>query len=118
MMQNRFKRKANKNVLSLDTSTKSENITFKDLIDSNFNIEKEIIKNENKKVLYNNISKLNTREQFIILNYYGILEKSLNVFELSQYLGVSNDRVYQIKKTALRKLKKLLESTKGWSYEK
>lgn len=116
--QNYIKRKANLNTLSLDSYTKSENMAFKDLIDSEIDIENETIKKEYKKMLYENISKLNTREQFIILNYYGMLEKSLNIQEISQRLSITESTVYGIKRRALKKLKKLLENTKGWNYEK
>lgn len=96
--------------LSLNSEIKSDNnhTEFGELIENqNINIEEEITKKEEKEYLVKILSeKLTEREERIIRKHFGIGEPALSVEQIGKELGVTKQRVSQIEKGALRKLRK------------
>ena len=66
--------------------------------------KRELHKNQ-KKIVDELLSKLSWRERFIIEQYYGINEKEKNLEEIGRMLGITKERVRQIKGQSLKKLR-------------
>ena len=78
--------------------------------DSAFSNESEERKKETngiqKEIIAKLLSSLNEREKNIIENYYGINgKKEMTLTEIGEEYSLSSERVRQIKKTSLRKLR-------------
>lgn len=83
-------------------------------IDEDMNIENEFIDdNENdfkcdelKKIILMLVDCLNDREQYVITEYFGLnSKKSLTLEEIGNTMGLTKERVRQIKEKALKKLR-------------
>lgn len=69
-----------------------------------------------KEIMADLLNFLNDRERKILELKYGLLGECFSFRQISELLGVSKTRVYQIEKRALRKLRRILEE-KGLDYE-
>lgn len=98
----------NKPVLcnSFNYDTEDERVIKKEVLLSNEKDEeeKELHKNQ-KKIVDTLLSKLSNRERFIIEQYYGINSKEKNLEEIGKILGITKERVRQIKEQSLKKLR-------------
>ena len=87
----------------------SERMDF--LVDKRQNIEENLSlrqeANFKKKVLYDCLSKLNEREQYIIKNRM-LSDKGITLEEIGAKFNVSRERVRQIEKKAFEKLSELV----------
>ncbi len=99
--------------LSLDADVDDEGRTkFEDLFTSDMgNQEEVVIEKERKKILREKLNKareqLNERER-LILEKRLLAEKPMTLQELADKLGVSRERVRQIEKRTLEKLRKMM----------
>lgn len=105
--------KANKNTISLETviyNKGSEEIILKDTLKSEINLEKELLKKEQIKMLYNSISKLKERDKFVINHYYGLNNyKKLKQKDIAIILGINQSRVSKIVELSKKRLRKMME---------
>lgn len=85
---------------SLDTPI-YEDLTLKDIIESDYNGP-----NFTKDALLNAISHLNSREKKVIIEYFGIGVPEKSLQDLSEEMGLGQERIRQIKKKGLKKLEK------------
>ena len=68
--------------------------------------EKNEIESNHRAVVENLLVKLDDRERIIVENYYGLNElEEKNLEEIGDMLGISKERVRQVKLTALRKMR-------------
>jgi len=74
------------------------------LSDENDNKTKELQKGQ-KTIVNKILSKLNNRERFVIEQYYGINCDEKNLEEIGKILGITKERVRQIKRCALNKMR-------------
>ena len=75
------------------------------LSDEEDEAKRELHKNQ-RRVIEKLMSKLEGREKYIVEQYYGInIKKGKNLEELGNELGITKERVRQIKKGALNKLR-------------
>ena len=65
-------------------------------------LENEYLKN---KEVQNAISKLNKREREIVLKYYGIVGEPLTLGKIGEEVGLTKERVRQVKENAIRKIR-------------
>src|SRR5574344_1210028 len=75
-----------------------------DIISDNVNIEEEYILNDQIKKLYEEIFKLNIKEQYIIIKLYGLYCEPLSQDEIAYRLNYSQSQMSRIKSKALLKL--------------
>lgn len=100
---------------SLNNSVNDDSsATFEDIIPVNKNVEEDFIEKEslrlNKKILKEGFNLLNDREKDIIKIRFFSKNKSLTYQEIGDKYGISKQRVQQIEKSALNKIKYLFES--------
>lgn len=104
---NKAKNKNNplNNSESLDNSiSNSDDIGFFEIIaDENNNIQKAIEENSKAEIVRNEVNKLGEKQKKIIKLYYF---HNKNDCEISQKLKTSSSNIFQIRRTALAKLKK------------
>jgi RNA polymerase primary sigma factor len=83
-----------------------EYITKKEVVLSNEEDEEnqERYKSQ-RKIVEKLLSKLSDRERFIVEQYYGINCKEKNLEEIGSVLGITKERVRQLKQMSLRKLR-------------
>ncbi len=99
---------------SLNNSVNDDSsATFEDIIPVNKNVEEDFIEKEslklNKKILKEGFNLLNDREKDIIKIRFFSKNKSLTYQEIGDKYGISKQRVQQIEKSALNKIKYLFE---------
>ncbi len=95
---------------SLDTEIDEDGTTLKEVIVTDYNIEDEMIKNEQLQDLNNAIDKLKEKHKVIILHYFGLRGyEQLNQVQIAKKYGWGRSDVSCTYKRALKKLKKLLE---------
>lgn len=81
-------------------------ITKKETVFSNEEDEKrKELHNNQKKIVDKLLANLSERERFIIEQYYGINGKEKNLEEIGNILGITKERVRQIKACSLTKLR-------------
>lgn len=101
------KRKANYNTLSLDMEIgEEEDATLLDLIPSNVDVEKEVIRKIQREEVYKAIQTLTNKEKQI-LKYY--VEGNLNQGEIARILGNSQAYVSRRLQIIAEKLRKKIE---------
>lgn len=61
--------------------------------------------NQLEQGLYSALEKLTPREQFVIIQRFGLRDKPKTVTEIASYFQVSRGRIYQIESKSLRKLR-------------
>lgn len=105
---NSSKRKANVNALSLDApiyiNENGDKIALIDSIPSNFNIETYLIEKEQLSEVRQAISKLNAREQLLLVYYYD----GMNQKDIAKIFHVSQAWVSRMIKSIIRKIQKEL----------
>jgi RNA polymerase primary sigma factor len=98
-------------VVSMDTPLKSSEDESNSLYDV---IENKKIPKPDKKLMDDSLKReiervldtLNPREAEILKMYYGLLDqKQKTLEEISQYIGLTKERIRQIKERAIQKLK-------------
>lgn len=82
-----------------------DNLTLLDLVDSQIDVEEQVGRRELLQRLRNALLELPERERLLITLYY---YEELTLREISEVLGVSESRVCQLHKRALKQLKVLL----------
>ena len=111
--QNSYKRKCNQNTIPLDKVVyreKNNEITLVETLQSDINIEEQILKNEEIELLNINLMKLNEKELFVINHYFGLNGYSiLNQSKIAELLGVKQSCVSRIKNRAIMKLSELMK---------
>ena len=66
----------------------------------------ELKKKKKKKVIYGLIDCLTEREQYVVYEYFGLNTKeALTLEEIGKNMGLTKERVRQIKEKALKKLR-------------
>lgn len=99
---------ANKKVQSLDTPIDDDGFVLSDTISGDFSTDVLVLKSDLSNQLNLAIDKLDKKEQLVIKSSFGLLGEELTVTELSNQLGVCPERVRQIKKKALKKLRSII----------
>lgn len=95
---------------SLDTEIDEDGTTLKEVIVTDYNIEDEMIKNEQLQDLNNAIDKLKGKRKVIILHYFGLRGyEQLNQVQIAKKFGWGRSNVSVTYKRALKQLKLLLE---------
>lgn len=84
------------------TELDEDNPTPPDTVDS------AVINNQSKYILRDLIKTLSVKEQFIITAYYGLKTDRKSLREIADFLGITSERVRQIKMEALRRLRRYL----------
>ena len=107
-IKNRFEN----NDVSLDNEIDDNGKTFINFIESNYKSpEEEAIENEKEEILkeklWSALDVLNDRERYIIINRY-LTEEPKTLQEIGDEFGITRERVRQIEKRALEKIKKQL----------
>lgn len=112
------KEKKHFNNISLDTKLQTDNkgnvLTIEDTIEdkkfSENGIDFNLMKDEEKKILFNAIKKLNEEEQYIMLYRYGVCGyKAKTQKQLAEELNMSQANVSKIQRNCLRKLRFILQ---------
>ena len=109
------KRKANYNAISLDTpiysNGKDDEITLVDTLQSgNGDIEEELIKQEEKELLYKSLTKLKEKELLVINYSYGLNGyKELTQKEIATKLNISQAQVSRIRVKGIKKLENMMK---------
>ena len=67
------------------------------------------IQQSNEKILLRYINKLSPREQVIILYRFGFMGTSETLEQIGQRFGVSRERIRQVEKKALEKLRRYIK---------
>ncbi len=112
------KQKPNENLISLeetlDVNNNESNLSLKDSLQDNFEIEEFCEKQENKREILNLItSQLNGRERQIIILRYGIGNNPpMTQQQVCEILGISRSYVSRLETKALRMLRKSLTESK------
>lgn len=111
------KGKANYNTISLDepiySNSENKEIPLIDTLYSNVDIEEEIIKKEEKELLYKALSKLKEKELLVMNYYYGLNGyEELKQKEIAEKIGVTQTQVYRIIKKSINKIKKIIGDDK------
>ena len=103
-----------KNTLSLDLEYE-DNMTLENLMPSDTDIERDIIKEELHQRLFDNIAKLNDTEQYVINNYYGLGNRNrISLKAIAENLNMSQSKVTKMHLKALKKLKSIMEDKNVW----
>lgn len=71
--------------------------------------EDVVIQQGNEKILLRYINKLSPREQVVILYRFGFMGTSETLEQIGQRFGVSRERIRQIEKKALEKLRRYIK---------
>ena len=92
-----------------------EGMTLKDILQSDLDLEEEIIKQEQLNCIYKVLNKAkNTRFKQYILDYYGIGREQLNIKQIALKYGVQRHNVRSSIKQGIKRLKKKVKK----EYEK
>ena len=70
--------------------------------------DESIYENEERKIIFKVIQELDEREKMVILNYFGFKDEERTLEDIGFELGITRERVRQIRNIALAKLKKKL----------
>lgn len=98
-----------KNTLSLDLEYE-DNVTLENILSSDIDIERDVIKDELHQRLFDNIAKLNDTEQYVINNYYGLGNRNrISLKVIAKNLEMSQSKVTKMHLKALKKLKLMME---------
>ncbi len=69
--------------------------------------QQELVRQELQEILANLLSRLDARQQQVLRMHFGIDREACSLEEIGQHLGISKERVRQVEKQAMEKLKKL-----------
>jgi len=101
-------RNAPTDVLSLDEAVTDCDIDFNSLIASD-NLTDNILEKEKQEILYKAIQQLNPKEQFIVIERFGLISGTKKTLtELEEPVGRTRERIRQMEKQALSKLYTIL----------
>ena len=94
---------------SLSYDAEGNELHLEDLIGTDANIVSKGIEDEtDKKLLYEELAKLNDRDSEIICLRYGLLgKKSMTQKEVAKYLGISQSYISRIEKKVITRLKNI-----------
>ncbi|WP_156298953.1 sigma-70 family RNA polymerase sigma factor [Streptobacillus canis] len=108
LLQNEFQE-----IISLNDAI-GDNIFLEDVIGQNDNVEDDIIRNDQLSEMYHLLEEtLNSREKEILELRYGLANNKIHTLkEIGEKLNITRERVRQIEKKAITKLKKNLEEYK------
>jgi RNA polymerase sigma factor (sigma-70 family) len=111
------KRLSNKIKVSLNfqlSKNINEDFTLEQTLKSDYNLEDEILKKELESILLESIKILTTREKQVIVLYFGLFDyPKVKSKQIAVNLNISKYRVYQLKSSGLKKIKKFLKK-KGY----
>lgn len=94
----------------LSTKT-TDKLSVGDLIKDDFDVEEDLIRNEQIEILYKEISKLTKNEQLVLNLYYGLNGyKAKRQTEISEIIGLTQAHVSRIKNKAIEKLRKEMKN--------
>ncbi len=94
-------------VASIEEIYTDHSVLFRD---QSPDVEERMTMNARKLMLKEAITRLPEREALVLQLYY---VEELNVYEVAAVLGVTTGRVSQIKKSAMERLRKLMEAAEG-----
>ncbi len=106
---------ANQRTVSFDRPVEGdeEQTPAKVVADENQNVLSEVEKKSLREVLQRLLKHLTPRERFIIQHYYGLDgEGAWSMRQIADYLNLSTERVRQLHKQALRKIRHLIGRSK------
>ena len=108
LLQNEFQ-----DIVSLNEAI-GDNIFLEDVIGNEFNLEETIIKSDQLSEMYELLQNtLTERERTIIELRYGLGNNKIHTLkEIGKKLNITRERVRQIEKKSISKLKKYLEDYK------
>lgn len=99
-----------RNCVSLDNTANDDNLTYIDMIADDIDVEEMTLKNERINLLYEAVSKLSYKEQYIIINYYGLYDcPKKKQKEIAVELNIKPGSVTKMHLKALKKIKKYME---------
>jgi len=78
--------------------------------DNSSSVYDDIVRDKGTKSLYDSLSKLSDREQLVLMNLYGINCDRRTLEEIADTIGLSRERVRQIKDEAFAKIRKMASS--------
>lgn len=98
--------------VSLDEPVGNSEITIKDFLSSeDHRPEVQTMKESLETEIMNTVEKLNEQERFVVLNYFGLAgNEAKNLEEIGAKLGVTGERIRQIKERALQRLRNATQS--------
>ncbi|WP_326908138.1 RNA polymerase sigma factor [Sedimentibacter sp. MB31-C6] len=96
--------------ISLNNTMEDMNIEYEDIIDSQYDLLKDIIEHEEKKELSQEIAKLSIKEQTILNLYYN---EKLSMKQISNKLNIAYRTAISSKYIAIKKLRKFMNVTHG-----
>lgn len=103
---NSYKKRNTFQEVSLETPI-FESLTLKDILQSDLDLEQELIKKEQIECIYKVLNKMkNTCYKKYILDYYGINRPPLKTYQMALKYGVSHQNISQGLKNGLKRLKK------------
>jgi RNA polymerase primary sigma factor len=110
--QLRARRKNGENTSDDAAHVTMEEITAVDNKHHDESLELDLMNNYGAELIYSALTdlELRGRDKYIILAYFGAREDSKNLRQISNRLGLSSERVRQIKKDTLERLKEYLET--------
>ena len=103
------KRKANSNTISLETVLidDGKEVTLLDTIPSNYDLEEDILKKEQKELLRKALPKLRDSERELLVSYY-CMEGKAKQKVLAEKIGVTQASISRKLKRIINKLKKII----------
>ncbi|MCI8575828.1 MAG: sigma-70 family RNA polymerase sigma factor [Bacilli bacterium] len=115
--QSMLKRKCTEPIISLDKEITEDQNTLSNLFpDETQNVEKEILLKEQKDILNRALKKLKSDWRFVIEKEFGLYnQKEYKKVEIAKKLGISKTAVGNKEKSALKKLREILE--KDFNYD-
>ncbi len=98
--------------MSQVTSLKVEEIHFKPLADhvisTPANLDDNILNTERRTMVKQLVNHLPSRERFVVRAYFGMAGMTMNLKQIAAFLGVTSERVRQIKTDGLEKIERYL----------
>ena len=97
---------SNKSIFENKIMDEEDEIYDNDVSSNNIGEEKQETKKVEKEVISYLLENLSNREKEIIVSYYGLNDnQELTLYEIGEKMGLSAERVRQIKKVSMRKLR-------------
>ena len=107
------KRLSNKMCISLQmqlSKSKNENFILEQTIKDDYDLEEEILKKEMGSIILESLNILTEREKQVVISCFGLFGyPKIKSKEIAVALNISKYRVYQLKSSGLKKIKKFLK---------